>query len=192
VRLLEIFNFESSLTCLLLLFFLWENLQKCLFDPIFSQISLFQIWLNFWHGVFLEPLKYYFNQKTRKNHQKYFCPPFCMKCSHCVMVRKITESWLELLTVKISTYWIINWLWGVIDYWDMQRSWKRPTSSFFCWSCWSIPSRYSRIFLFIVFFWDWPSRFSSLDRFDISLLALNHKKWSVMQLWILLTFLDES
>jgi hypothetical protein len=46
--------------------------------------------------------------------------------------------------------------------------------------------------LFIVFFWDWPSRFSSLDRFDISLLALNHKKWSVMQLWILLTFLDES
>jgi hypothetical protein len=40
------------------------------FDEIFGEDSL-------------DPLKQYFDQKSQKMYQKYFCPLFCMKCSHC-------------------------------------------------------------------------------------------------------------
>jgi hypothetical protein len=118
VRLLEIFNFESSLTFLLLLFFLWENLQKCLFDLIFSQISLFQIWLNFLVWSLSGTFRILFWLKNSKKSPKIFLSallyemfPLCAMESKNYNVKNLSNWWVSLLKFPIlSLDSIETWL----------------------------------------------------------------------------------
>jgi hypothetical protein len=61
-----------------------EKVVKNAFLPDFGLNFTYANFVEFFErGASPDPLKHYFGQKTRKDHQKYFCPPFCMKCSHC-------------------------------------------------------------------------------------------------------------